>query len=89
MQRHKIGLLKHLFHAHHGDAELASLFGGDIGIERDNLHFQSLGASRYFGADLSQANNAEHFVAYLDSQEAILFPFPSFGAAAGGRDVTR
>src|SRR5260221_6622328 len=60
----------------------------DIGIKGDDLHFKPLCASSYFRADLAKANDAEYFIAYLDTQEAILFPFPSFEAIIGGGNVT-
>src|SRR5260221_12877531 len=60
----------------------------DIGIKGDDLHFKPLCASSYFRADLAKANDAEYFIAYLDTQEAILFPFPSFEAIIGGGHVT-
>src|SRR5260221_13273858 len=61
---------------------------GDIGVKGDDLHFKPLRESSYFRADLAKANDAESFIAYLDTQEAILFPFPSFEAIIGGGNVT-
>src|SRR5260221_5514885 len=88
MQCHKVGLLQHLFHAQHAYSELAGMLRGDIGIKGDDLHFKPLCASSYFRADLAKANDAEYFIAYLDTQEAILFPFPSFETIIGGGNVT-
>src|SRR5258708_12730837 len=78
MQRHKVGLLQHLFHIQHGYTKLASKFRGYIGIKGDDLHFEPLGAASYFCTDLAKANDAKYFIAYFDTQEAIFLPFPRF-----------
>src|SRR5258708_34682604 len=88
MQCHKVGLLQHIFHAQHAYSELAGMLRSDIGIKGDDLHFKPLCASSHFRADLAKANDAEYFIAYLDTQEAILLPFPSFEAIIGGGAVT-
>src|SRR5260370_31819001 len=85
MYCHEISLSEHFFHAQHSHVKLTRLLRGNIGVKGDDLHFESLGPSCHFCADLSQADNAENLVAYLDTQETALFPFAGLRAVIGGR----
>ena len=61
------------------------LLRSNIGVKGDDLHFESQGPSCHFCADLSQSDDAQNLVAYLDAQETALFPFASLSATIGRR----
>ena len=87
VNRQEVRLLQHLFEGHEPDIELLRPLFRHQRIEGIDLHAECLRALRHLGADLAQAENAEHFVIDLDALEALPVPAPLHEGLVGLREV--
>ena len=71
------------------DAQARGDLVGDEGVVGDHLHAQPEGPLGDDGADVAEADDAEHLVAHLGAEPLLPLPAPRAHAGRGLRDVAR
>ncbi len=85
MQADEVARLQNVFERQQSNILLGGEHFGNIGIERDDGHFQRLREARHFRSDRAEADQAQRLVAQFAAGEFLFLPLARFHRGVGLR----